>query len=177
MTNSNSDTLNAHASIELTRQLQNISRTFPSELLIQRNLRVFVMEQIYGAISWCCIILSFVAPQVYPWNVTGFNVSSTAIYIQWSPIPPELVAGVLREYRIVLDELTYDNVPIRRHTIRLSSENLFVNLTGLAKYRNYTIELQGISKFFGVSSPPIIVITDEDGKKHAHEYGGRGYSL
>lgn len=127
--------------------------------------------------SWCCIILSFVAPQVYPWNVTGFNVSSTAIYIQWSPIPPELVAGVLREYRIVLDELTYDNVPIRRHTIRLSSDNLFVNLTGLAKYRNYTIELQGISKFFGVSSPPIIVITDEDGKKRAHEYGGRGYSL
>lgn len=109
--------------------------------------------------------------------MTGFNVSSTAIYIQWSPIPPELVAGVLREYRIVLDELTYDNVPIRRHTIRLSSDNLFVNLTGLAKYRNYTIELQGISKFFGVSSPPIIVITDEDGKKHAHEYGERGYSL
>ena len=106
--------------------------------------------------------------------MTGFNVSSTVIYIQWSPIPPELVAGVLREYRIVLDELTYDNVPIRRHTIRLSSDNLFVNLTGLAKYRNYTIELQGISKFFGVSSPPIIVITDEDGKKHAHEYGGGG---
>lgn len=106
--------------------------------------------------------------------MTGFNVSSTAIYIQWSPIPPELVAGVLREYRIVLDELTYDNVPIRRHTIRLSSDNLFVNLTGLAKYRNYTIELQGISKFFGVSSPPIIVITDEDGKKHAHDTGGGG---
>ena len=87
-----------------------------------------------------------------------------------------MVAGVLREYRIVLDELTYENVPIRRQTIRLSSDNLFVNLTGLSKYRNYTIELQGISKFFGVSSPPIIIITDEDGKKHIHEHGGK-YSL
>lgn len=134
------------------------------------------MEQFYSAISWYCIIVFFVAPQVYPWNVTGFNVSSTAIYLQWSPIPPEMVAGILREYRIVLDELTYDNVPIRRHTIRLSSDNLFVNLTGLSKYRNYTIELQGISKFFGVSSPPIIIITDEDGKKHVHEYAGK-YSL
>ena len=104
------------------------------------------------------------APQVYPWNVTGHNSSSTSIYLQWSAIPPELVAGVLREYRIVYDELNYRNESVKTHLLRLPIDQLSVNLTDLEKYTNYSFELQGISKFFGVSSPPIVIITDQDGK-------------
>lgn len=104
------------------------------------------------------------APQVYPWNVTGHNSSSTSIYLQWSAIPPELVAGVLREYRIVYDELNDRNESVKRHLLRLPVDHLSVYLTDLEKYTKYSIKLQGISKFFGVSSPPIVIITDQDGK-------------
>ncbi|XP_078350977.1 phosphatidylinositol phosphatase PTPRQ-like isoform X2 [Oculina patagonica] len=102
------------------------------------------------------------APQVYPWNVTGLNSSSTSIYLYWSAIPPELVAGVLREYRIVYNELNDRNETVKTHLLRLPVDQLSVNLTDLAKYTNYSFELQGISKFFGVQSPPIVVITDQD---------------
>ena len=81
-----------------------------------------------------------------------------------------MVAGVLREYRIVYEELSYDNEPIQRHTLTLPIDRLFVNLTSLKMYRNYTFELQGISKFFGVRSPPIVIITDQDGKKNTLLY-------
>ena len=108
------------------------------------------------------------APQVYPWNVTGDNSSSTSIYLQWSAIPAELVAGVLREYRIAYDELNDRNESVKRHLLRLPVDQLSVNLTDLEKYTNYSFELQGISKFFGVSSPPIVIITDQDGKADMH---------
>ena len=114
-----------------------------------------------------CVVLHpdcSVAPQVFPWNVTGHNSSSTSIYLQWSAIPAELVAGVLREYRIAYDELNDRNESVRRHLLRLPVDQLSANLTDLEKYTNYSFELQGISKFFGVSSPPIVIITDQDGK-------------
>ena len=114
-----------------------------------------------------CVVLHSdfsVAPQVYPWNVTGHNSSSTSIYLQWSAIPAELVAGVLREYRIAYDELNDRNESVKRHLLRLPVDQLSANLTDLEKYTNYSFELQGISKFFGVSSPPIVIITDQDGK-------------
>ena len=104
------------------------------------------------------------APQVYPWNVTGHNSSSTSIYLQWSAIAPELVAGVLREYRISYDELNDRNESVKRHLLTLPVDHLSVNLTDLEKYTKYSLKLQGISKFFGVSSPPIVIITDQDGK-------------
>ena len=110
------------------------------------------------------VVVYSTAPQVYPWNVTGYNASSTSIYLQWSPIPPELVAGVLREYRIVYDELNDRNESVKRHLVKLPIDQLSANLTDLSKYTNYSFELQGISKFFGVRSPPIVVITDQDGK-------------
>ncbi len=103
---------------------------------------------------------------MYPWNVSGLNSSSTSIYLHWSAIPPELVAGVLREYRIVYNELNDRNETVRTHLLRLPVDQLSVNVTDLAKYTNYSFELQGISKFFGVQSPPIVVITDQDGKAH-----------
>ena len=114
-----------------------------------------------------CVLLHSdcsVAPQVYPWNVTGYSSSSTSIYLQWSAIPAELVAGVLREYRIAYDELNDRNESVKRHLLRLPIDQLSVNLTDLEKYTNYSFELQGMSKFFGVSSPPIVIITDQDGK-------------
>ena len=104
------------------------------------------------------------APQVYPWNVTGHNSSSSSIYLQWSAIPPELVAGVLREYRISYDELNDRNESVKKHLLTLPVDHLSVNLTDLEKYTKYSLKLQGISKFFGVSSPPIVIITDQDGK-------------
>ena len=96
--------------------------------------------------------------------MTGLNSSSTSIYLQWSAIPPELVAGILREYRIVYKELNDRNEIVGGHVVRLPVDQLSVNLTGLSKYTNYSFVLQGISKFFGVTSPPIVVITDQDGK-------------
>ena len=114
-----------------------------------------------------CVVLHpdcSVAPQVFPWNVTGHNSSSTSIYLQWSAIPAELVAGVLREYRIAYYELNDRNESVKRYLLRLPVHQLSVNLTDLEKYTNYSFELQGISKFFGVSSPPIVIITDQDGK-------------
>ena len=110
------------------------------------------------------IVFYSAAPQVYPWNVTGSNSSSTSIYLNWTAIPPELVAGVLTEYRVVYDELNDSKETVKTHILRLTIDQLSVNLTGLSKYTNYSFEVQGISKFFGVQSPPIVVITDQDGK-------------
>lgn len=102
--------------------------------------------------------------------MTGLNSSSTSIYLQWSAIPPELVAGVLREYIIVYDELNDRNESVTTHLLRLPVDQLSVNVTGLSKYTNYSFVLQGMSKFFGVRSPPIVVITDEDGKAYAQRH-------
>ncbi|PFX17440.1 Receptor-type tyrosine-protein phosphatase F [Stylophora pistillata] len=106
------------------------------------------------------------APQVYPWNVTGYNTTSRSIHLQWSAIPQELVAGVLREYRVVYVELNDLNYPVKTHVLRMPIDQLSVNLTNLEKYTNYSFQIQGISKFFGVNSPPIIIITDQDVPSH-----------
>lgn len=70
----------------------------------------------------------------------------------------------MREYRVVYVELNDLNDPVKTHTLRLPIDQLSVNLTNLEKYANYSFQIQGISKFFGVNSPPIVIITDQDGK-------------
>ena len=104
------------------------------------------------------------APQVPPWNVTGYNTSSTSIYVHWIPIPPARVAGVLRLYRVLYDEQSSVGQVVKAHTLELPKSNLSIKLGGLRKYTNYTVEVQGVTKYYGERSNSILITTDEDSK-------------
>ena len=53
---------------------------------------------------------------------------------------------------------------VRSLWLDLPISTLSVRLQNLSKYTNYTIHVQGVTKFYGVKSSPIRIQTDEDGK-------------
>ena len=53
---------------------------------------------------------------------------------------------------------------VRNHTVPIPG-NTSLEVTGLERYTNYSIQVAGYTvKGVGIFSEPIIVITDEDGK-------------
>ena len=108
-------------------------------------------------------LMTFVvlAPQVTPMAFQGFNSSSTSIVLSWDPIPPEQVAGILRNFHITYRPLdTADNTT---YNITLPITELTFEITNLRKYTNYSFDIKGATKFIGAATEPIIVTTDQDG--------------
>ena len=115
---------------------------------------------------------------MYPVNISAFNTSSTSLYVEWSPLDPQLIAGILRKYRVVYSEYSVYNlsiavfssfidIEISHHLVRRAVEPrplLSVELKHLKPFRNYSIVIEGATKFHGEPSPAIMVQTDEDGE-------------
>ena len=102
-----------------------------------------------------------VEPSAPPANVQGHNTSSTSIWVDWDIVPVTDQNGIILTYTVTYmalpDKATQSTVVIAPTTQ--------ANLTGLIKYRNYSITVfSSTAKGDGNVSEPIIVITDEDSK-------------
>ena len=110
---------------------------------------------IYQVIFW------LVEPSAPPADVQGHNTSSTSISVDWDMVSVtdqnKIILTYTVTYMALLDETPQSKVMIAPTTQ--------ANLTGLTKYRNYSITVfSSTAKGDGNVSEPIIVITDEDSK-------------
>ena len=108
-----------------------------------------------------CDVFWFVGPNAPPPKVRGHNTSSTSIWVDWDIVPVVDQNGIILTYTVMYKALP-DETP--RSTVVIAPTTQ-ANLTGLKKYRNYSITVfASTAKGDGNVSAPIIVITDEDSK-------------
>ena len=106
-------------------------------------------------------ILWLVEPSASPANIQGHTTSSTSIWVDWDIVPVADQNGIVLTYTVTYMALP-DKTP---QSIVLIAAITQANLTGLMKYRNYSITVfASTAKGDGNVSEPIIVITDEDSK-------------
>ena len=93
--------------------------------------------------------------------MTGYNTSSTSIFVSWGDVPFSEQNGV-----IVIYTVTYRALPSNSSKLKnVTTEENHVTLTGLNEYTNYRITVfASTSKGRGNESRPIVVITAEDSK-------------
>ena len=118
-------------------------------------MKVALDHMIYQVIFW------LVEPSAPPADVQGHNTSSTSISVDWDIVSVTDQNGIILTYTVTYmalpDKTTQSKVVIAPTTQ--------ANLTGLIKYRNYSITVfSSTAKGDGNVSEPIIVITDEDSK-------------
>ena len=83
--------------------------------------------------------------------------SSTAIDVTWTE--PSMPNGVIRRYQV-----TYTRNDVMDATPETVDEtSTAVQLTGLEKFTNYTIFVQGFTVELGEQSDSVTARTDEDG--------------
>ena len=105
------------------------------------------------------IFFFFVVPNAPPASVTGNNVTSASIFVQWDEVPANNQNGIIVNYTV-----TYTELPNGSPTAEVViAPKRSTTLTGLKKFTNYSITVfASTAKGAGNRSDPIIVITDED---------------
>ena len=107
-----------------------------------------------------CYLLT--APNAPPADISGYNTSSTAIFVDWGDVPQPDQNGVIRSYTVNYTALE-PNGATKTQTVPAPTTQ--ATLTELNEYTNYSITVfASTSKGDGNISQPIIVITDEDSK-------------
>ena len=102
-----------------------------------------------------------IEPNSPPANVQGHNTSSTSIWVGWDTVPVADQNGIILSYTVTY-KLVPDGSP---QTAVVRAPTTQANLTGLTKYRKYSITVYASNlKGDGNASQPIIVMTDEDSK-------------
>ena len=118
-------------------------------------MKVALDRMIYQVIFW------LVEPSAPPADVQGRNTSSTSIWVDWDIVSVTDQNGIILTYTVTYMALP-DETPQSKVMIAPTTQ---ANLTGLIKYRNYSITVfSSTAKGDGNVSEPIIVITDEDSK-------------
>ncbi|XP_067037302.1 protein sidekick-2-like isoform X2 [Acropora muricata] len=93
-----------------------------------------------------------------PANVSGYNISSTRIFVQWDQVPAPHQNIALLYYTV-----TYRALPSGfRQTVIVAAPAHQTTLTGLNKYTNYSITVFASTCKAGNVSAPIFIVTDED---------------
>ena len=92
-----------------------------------------------------CDVFWFVGPNAPPPKVRGHNTSSTSIWVDWDIVPAADQNGIILTYTVMYKALP-DKTP---QSIVLIAAITQANLTGLMKYRNYSITVfASTSNFF-----------------------------
>ena len=118
-------------------------------------MKVALDRMIYQVIFW------LVEQSAPPADVQGHNTSSTSISVDWDIVSVTDQNGIILTYTVTYMALP-DETPQSKVMIASTTQ---ANLTGLTKYRNYSITVfSSTAKGDGNVSEPIIVITDEDSK-------------
>ncbi|XP_067037290.1 uncharacterized protein [Acropora muricata] len=93
-----------------------------------------------------------------PANVSGYNISSTTIFVQWDQVPTAHHNDALLYYTV-----TYRALPSGlQQTEIVAAPAHQTTLTGLNKYTNYNITVFASTCKAGNVSAPIFIVTDED---------------
>ena len=96
---------------------------------------------------------------------TANNSSSTAILLQWLPIPSNYSNGPILGYRISYREAKSNELAALWQKV-VGGEKLLSHVTGLKKFTKYQFRMAGINRRgVGVDSMPIMARTDEDSKE------------
>ena len=102
------------------------------------------------------------APNAPPDDISGYNTSSTSIFVDWSDVPLPDRNGIIRSYTVSYTALEPNGAT---KTQFVPAPTTQATLTGLNEYTNYSITVfASTSKGPGNISEPKIVITDEDSK-------------
>ena len=110
-------------------------------------------------ISFCF----FAEPSAPPANVSGYNTSSTSIFVYWDQVPAAHQNGAILYYTVTYRALRSGFV----QAVTVAAPANQTTLTGLNKYTNYSITVFASSiKGAGNVSAPIFIVTDEDSKLH-----------
>ena len=100
-------------------------------------------------------------PSAAPVSLKGWNISSTGLQLQWSPIPVEKHNGKLLGYQVVVkseQQKTEWNLTLN------STTKTSLKLNGLKKYSMYEVSVYGVTRL-GRGPPGVLTVrTDEDGK-------------
>ena len=160
------------ASQSLSPQTKTVSFLLvPQYLTSQNSTESFNYENVQGYASFCELfymnsncnleIIWLVEPSAPPANVQGHNTSSTSIWVDWDIVSFTDQNGIILTCAVTYKALP-DETPQSKVMIAPTTQ---ANLTGLTKYRNYSITVfSSTAKGDGNVSEPIIVITDEDSK-------------
>ena len=96
-----------------------------------------------------------------PVSLKGWNISSTGLQLQWSPIPVEKHNGKLLGYQVAVrseQQKTEWNLTVN------STTKSSLELNGLKKYSVYEVSVYGVTRR-GRGPPGVLSVrTDEDGK-------------
>ena len=106
-------------------------------------------------------VVVIAVPNAPPANITGNNITSTSIFVQWNEVPADNQNGIIVYYTI-----TYAELPAGDSGTKIVvAPRTNATLAGLKKFTNYSITVfASTAKGDGNRSEPIIVITDEDRK-------------
>ncbi len=103
-------------------------------------------------------------PGVPPQNVTGRNLSSASIYVQWQPPPQEFWYGILRGYIIryfPVEDIDNESAYLMINVIDPTVTNF--TLDSLMDFVNYSIQVTAVTVGRGPFSDPIYIRTNLDG--------------
>ena len=105
------------------------------------------------------IPLSFIsAPSSSPENVTVVSLSSTSLFISWSPPPPETQNGIISEYRVNITESETESV------MSLVTFNTQISVQFLHPFYTYMCVVSAVTIAEGPASEEVVIRTPEDGK-------------
>lgn len=112
-------------------------------------------------------LISLLEPSLSPSDVNATNKSSTAIYVEWSPISKRFIPGILLGYHIHYTNLDPERFGDVSTGVRpTGAGNTSTQIQGLLKFTNYSVQVSGFTvKGDGPMSDAVIVTTDEDGEK------------
>ncbi|XP_057313054.1 cell adhesion molecule DSCAML1-like [Hydractinia symbiolongicarpus] len=102
-------------------------------------------------------------PLFPPVNFIGYNTSSTSIYISWEDIPEEAWAGIIGDFRLIIQSLKEPNEITINDIVRddFTAESFSYEATDLSIFTRYNISIACFNKK-GISDFASIVVTTEE---------------
>lgn len=110
------------------------------------------------------VIFDFTVPSSSPESPKCDVLSSTSIYITWSPPPVDSQNGKVRGYKVFYIA-TNDIYEKEMHVVK--SNNQYLTVENLKKFTNYSVWVLAYTKIGdGVKTKQFFCRTHEDGKFH-----------
>lgn len=109
--------------------------------------------------------LSPPAPSAPPQKVTCVSVGSTTVRVSWVPPPADSRNGVITQYSVAYEAV--DGEDRGRHVVDgIGREHSSWDLVGLEKWTEYRVWVRAHTDVGpGPESSPVLVRTDEDGRR------------
>ena len=116
------------------------------------------VAQLRRTLFMICSTLLVVVPTHEPVNLTGNATSSTSIYVQWNPPPPEHHNGVIDSYTILCRETETGGM-----LLQYSTQFTNITINGLHPFYTYSCNVSAVTVDHGPFSRIISITTLEDG--------------